>query len=64
MRDFLGLKDTGNEFPHENKGKDTTSFVAKLWANQNKEYDAKVEQEVIAWMKTNGFECKKIKNEE
>ena len=50
----------GNKFPHENKGGDTTKFVAKLWSNQNKEYDAKVEQEVIAWMKTNGYECKKI----
>ena len=43
-----------------NKGANTAEFVAKLWTNQNKEYDAQVEQEVIAWMKTNGYECKKI----
>lgn len=62
MRDFLGLPDTGDsEFPHENKGKNTVAYVTKLWTNQNEEYDAKVEQEVIAWMRTNGYECKKIK---
>ena len=62
MREFLGLQTTSDDdqFPHENKSKNTADFVAKLWNNCNDEYDAKVESELITWMKRNGYDCKKI----
>ena len=60
LRDFLGLTDTGAEFPHENKSRNTASFMANLWTKCGEDYDNKVEKEVIAWMKANGYHCKKI----
>lgn len=57
---FLGLPDTGADFPHENKGADAAEFVAKLFVNTKSDYDQKVENELVAWMKSNGYEVKKI----
>ena len=58
LRQFLGLpaKD-GDEFPHENKGASAVNFVSNLWSGT--EYETKVNTEVAAYMKQNGYECKK-----
>ena len=60
LREFLNLPNNGDEFPHENKNANTVEFVSDLFADTSAEYDKKVEQEVVAWMKNNGYECKKI----
>ena len=60
LREFLNLPNTGDEFPHENKNANTVDFVSELWTDTAAEYDKKVEEEVVAWMRNNGYECKKI----
>ena len=59
LREFLGLPtEDNNEFPHENKGASAVNFVSNLWSGT--EYETKVNNEVAAYMKQNGYECKKI----
>ena len=60
LREFLNLPNNGDEFPHENKNANTVDFVSELWTDTAAEYDKKVEEEVCAWMRNNGYECKKI----
>jgi len=59
LRKFLGLASTGNDkFPHENAAAQSQEFVAGLWSQTD--YDTKVFEELAAYMKTNGYELKKL----
>ena len=60
---FLGLPDTGDDFPHENKGSNTEEFMKNLFVNTKSAYDEKVESELAAWWRKNGYELKKITRE-
>lgn len=61
LSEFLGLPSTDEAFPHENKTKNTVEHAKQLFTStESDEYDAKVQEEIIDYMKRNGYECKKI----
>lgn len=49
-----------SDFPHENKNASSQETVQAFWVDTKTDYDVRVEQEVIGWMKRNGYECKKL----
>ena len=60
ISNFLGLPDIGSEFPHENKSEYVMKFLENTWRNTASVYDQKVDAELKAWMKSNGYQAKKI----
>ena len=60
LLNFLGWQILAPFFTHENKSADTKQFVQTLFANTKSLYDQKVEEELSAWMKNNGYQVKKI----
>jgi len=67
LRKFLELPPgpEGEKFPHENKLANSEDFVKKLFDdNVGNQYNDLVDNEVIEYMKRNGYECKKIKLDE
>ena len=61
LANFLGLQENENQIP-DAPPLSFDDFIFKLLENNGTEYDQKVENEVKAWMRKNGYEIKRISN--
>ena len=56
--EFLGLPAKDDNFPMRTRARNlAVNFVSNLWSGT--EFQTKVNNEVAAYMKQNGYECKK-----